>query len=106
MPMFLGDDLPKNREMRRALQRATRGGVLLRKGQNSGTKIRNVETGRVFPCCWDTCEIPANVNIEVRVPHEQPRWRDPLTGEQEMLIYTFCSEGHKSMYIRAMLANR
>jgi hypothetical protein len=104
--MFLGDNLPKNRETRRALQRATRGGVLLRPGQNSGTKIRNVETGRVFPCCWDVCERDANVNIEVRVNHEQPRWRDPVTGEQEKLIYTFCSEAHKGFYVQAMLANR
>lgn len=106
--MFLGDNLlPNNRETRRALQRATRGGVLLRKGsKSSDTKIRNVATGRVFPCCWDTCEKDANVNIEIRVNHEQPRWVDPVTGDQEKLIYTFCSDGHKQMYINAFLASR
>lgn len=102
--MFLGDEL--NRKQRRELARATKGGVVLRPGQWSSTKIRNATTGRIFPCCYSPCYKDANVNIEIRVNHEQPRWIDPVTGEQEKLIYTFCSDTCKTAYFREMLANR
>jgi hypothetical protein len=94
---FLGDSLPQNREMRRALQRATKGGVVLRRA-GTGVKVRNVETGRVIPCSWDDCMKDGDDTIRIMVDHEQPRWRDPVTGEQEKLIYIFCSDLHKGFY--------
>lgn len=78
-----------------ATRAATQGGVLLRPG-GTGTKVRNVETGRVLPCCWDDCEKEGSTRFEIQVPHPQPRWKDPQTGKQEMLVYIFCSEAHKA----------
>lgn len=71
--------------------------VILRPG-GSGTKVRNVQTGRVLPCCWSDCQEDGNDRIQVQLPHDQPRWRDPKTGAQEMLVYIFCSDEHKAFW--------
>jgi hypothetical protein len=83
-----------------------RGAVLLRPG-GRGHKVRNVESGRVLPCCWADCTADGDDRIFVEVPHSQPRWRDPATGKQEMLVYIFCDDGHKAMWLKgSMYENR
>lgn len=81
-----------------ATRAATQGGVLLRPG-GTGTRVRNVETGRVLPCCWDDCMKPGSTQHEIQVPHPTPKWKDPKTGNQEMLVYIFCSAEHKAMQL-------
>lgn len=58
----------------------------------SGTKVRNVATGRVLPCNWADCEADGNVRIHISVPHEAPRF----PGEQ--LVYIFCSDTHRRFF--------
>ncbi len=60
---------------------------------------RNPDTGRIFPCCFEDCEKPGLTTIEFKVPHDKPRWRDPETGEQEMLVYIFCTEFHRNLFM-------
>jgi hypothetical protein len=54
--------------------------------------VRNVTTEQVLLCCWGPCQNPGSNRIQLRRAHENPRWRDETTGQQEMLIYIFCSE--------------
>lgn len=68
--------------------------VILRPA-GSGVRVRNVETGRVLPCCLGECRKPGSVNMSAAVPHEQPRWVDEKNGTQEMRVYIFCSEAHR-----------
>lgn len=72
--------------------------VLLRPG-GRGKLVRNVATQRVLPCCWDDCTEDGNDRIRVEIPHPTPRWKDSLGGKQEMLIYIFCSDGHRNHYL-------
>jgi hypothetical protein len=88
--------------MRETMRNATKGGILLRPG-GTGTKVRNVETGRVLPCCWSDCEKDGSSLITVEVPHNQPRWKDPTTGAQEMLVYIFCSQAHKTEFVKGSI---
>lgn len=81
----------------RNLAAVTRGAVLL--GAGADNKIRNKDTGRIFPCCWTDCVVDADRRYYVEVPHETPRWIDPTTGKQEMVVYTFCSEAHKEFWL-------
>lgn len=83
------------------LARAVEGGVLLRPG-GSGTKVRNVTTGRVLPCCYGECEKPGDDTIRVMVDHDAPRWINEQTGEREKLVYIFCSDFHKGLYIQGL----
>lgn len=62
--------------------------------------VRNQATGRVLPCCWQDCTRNADNRFRVEVPHNQPRWKDELTGKQEMLVYTFCGDRHKLMFVK------
>lgn len=61
--------------------------------------MRNPETGRIFPCCFEDCDNPGDTRIDVKVPHTQPRWKNEDTGEQEQIVYIFCSETHKTLYL-------
>jgi hypothetical protein len=76
---------------REAIRRFTEAAVLLRPPMR-GRKVRNQLTGRVLPCCHGPCQNDGDDGIRVEVPHPQPRWRDPLTGRQEMVVYIFCSD--------------
>lgn len=80
-----------------ALTAATKGGVIL--GRPRDHKLRNPETGRVFPCCYGHCVEDADARIDHKVPHDAPRWRNEETGEQEMLVYTFCSDAHRERFV-------
>lgn len=62
-------------------------------------RVTNQITGRVLPCCWQDCTKPGDNNYRVEVKHNQPRWKDPLTGKQEMLVYIFCGQRHKEMFV-------
>lgn len=62
--------------------------------------VRNVETGRVLPCCWQDCTRDGDNRHRVEIPHPTPRWRDPATGRQEMLVYVFCNEEHKRQFVK------
>lgn len=57
--------------------------------------VRNQLTGRVLPCCWDTCESPGDNQVRVEVPHDAPRW----PGEK--LVYIFCSERHQGYWLNS-----
>lgn len=63
-------------------------------------RIINQATGRICPCCWSDCMRKADNRFRVEVPHNQPRWKDPVTGKQEMLVYTFCRDSHKALFVR------
>jgi hypothetical protein len=46
-------------------------------------------------------------NITVELPHNAPRWRDELTGQQEMLVYIYCSDQHRAAHWKdTPIANR
>lgn len=101
----------KRHAKRRAdFDKATAGGILLRpdgpgtviRSGGTGTKVRNVETGRVLPCCYTDCMNDGNDRHRVEVPHDTPRWKDEATGKQEMLVYIFCTELHKSFFIQGL----
>ena len=95
---------PKGNPGRWAPAESLSGGVLL---NPTPGRMRNGDTGRIFPCCWSDCETPGNTRIDVQVPHPTPRWRDEATGKQEMLVYIFCSEAHKTMFLKGTpLENR
>lgn len=75
------------RGQRREFARTIKGGRVLQRGlPGTSTKVRNVSTGRVLPCCWGPCERDGDDRVQVQVPHDQPRW----PGEK--LIYIFCSD--------------
>lgn len=82
---------------------AVAGGVILGTPHTSAKAqlVRNPGTQRILPCSWDDCTNHGDNRIQVRIPHEKPRWRDPVTGNQEMLIHIFCSDQHKQHYINA-----
>lgn len=65
---------------------------------NHPDPIRNA-AGKPIPCCYSDCTRNADNRYKVAIPHDHPRWRDPVTGLQEMLIYTFCGDPHKDMWI-------
>jgi hypothetical protein len=65
---------------------------------HTGTLVRNVETGRILPCCYADCERAGRSNITVELPHNAPRWRDPTTGRQEMIVYIYCSDQHRAAH--------
>jgi hypothetical protein len=54
-------------------------------------RVRNAR-GEAHMCCWHKCHKLSDDNFQIRLKHPQPRWKNPITGEQEMLIYTFCSD--------------
>lgn len=63
-------------------------------------RVRNVATGRVLPCCWQDCERLGDNAFRIEVPHSQPRWRDPVTGKQEMVVYVFCGDPHRRAFVK------
>jgi hypothetical protein len=74
--------------------------LILPAGVRHAVPIVNPVTGRICPCNWADCTRPADDRYRVEVPHNQPRWKDPLTDRQEMLVYTFCGEAHKLEFVR------
>jgi hypothetical protein len=68
-----------------------------------GIRVRNVATGRVLPCHYGPCQNDGDDRIRVEQPHENPRWRNPVTGEQEMLVRIFCSEVCKRTWLSETL---
>jgi hypothetical protein len=79
---------------------------VLRRGTR-GAMVRNVETGRILPCCYAECMRAGRSNITVELPHNAPRWRDELTGQQEMLVYIYCSDQHRAAHWKdTPIANR
>jgi hypothetical protein len=81
--------------------RPHRTGLILPR-QDKVHRVRNVETERVLPCCWDTCQKDGDNRIQVRVPHDSPRW----PGDDLTLIYIFCSTRHRDAYIALVLQAR
>lgn len=72
-------------------------GVIL--GGSARKLVRNQLTGRVLPCCLEDCQKDGDNRYQVRVPHEDPRWRDEASGTQEALIYIFCSPRHQDLWM-------
>jgi len=58
------------------------------------TRVRNVVTGRIFPCCWADCDRDGSTDFQVQVPHDAPRFPG------EMYVYIFCSEAHARFFVR------
>jgi hypothetical protein len=57
-----------------------------------GTKVRNVQTGRVLPCNWSDCWKDGDDRIQIVIPHDAPnRAGDTLT-------YIFCSDDHRRFF--------
>lgn len=76
-------------------------------GQGSKRLVRNQLTERVLPCCYGPCDADGDARVRVEVPHNQPRWKDEATDKQEMLVYIFCTDEHKRLYlIDSPYANR
>lgn len=61
-------------------------------GGGHAVRVRN-GNGDPVPCCWGDCWKPADNNHRVEVPHPTPRWHG------EKLVYTFCGERHKVLYL-------
>lgn len=55
-------------------------------------RVRNQLTGRVLPCCWDTCQRDGDDRHGVSVPHDAPRFKG------ERLRYIFCSPAHAAYW--------
>lgn len=92
----------KQMRMRSAYGQALRAGGVLLRPPGKGNLVRNQESGRVLPCCWSDCMADGDDRIRVEVPHDTPRWSDPTTGKQEMLVYIFCSEAHKEQWLTGL----
>lgn len=82
-----------------ALREASRGGVILGGLKDRVLRVRDAVTGRIYPCCLEDCRKDGDQRHQVQIPHEDPRWRDEVTGKQEMKVYIFCSEGHKTLWV-------
>lgn len=89
---------PSPGDIRRVLRRAGEQGLLLGPNRNPRL-VRHVPTGRVVMCSWSDCTHPGDDRVQFQVPHESPRWVDKTTGKQEMVVYIFCSERHKQMWV-------
>jgi hypothetical protein len=68
-------------------------------------RVRNA-AGNPILCCngFDQCDQLADARVKIEIPHESPRWTDPATGKQEMLVYTFCSDKCRRSYARRVPA--
>lgn len=65
-------------------------------------RVRSRRSPDGILCLWDECDRLADARIDIRIPHETPRW------EGERVIYVFCSENHRLQsgrkYFRQILA--
>lgn len=61
--------------------------------------------GGVLPCCYKDCERPGDNGHRVMVDHDTPSWRDQKTGRCEQLVYVFCGDGHRSLWLAEFRAN-
>jgi hypothetical protein len=64
--------------------------------------VRNRETGRILPCCWDDCEKPGNARIWAEVTDGEFTDADmvpPLmVGTPKTFRYIFCAERHRAYW--------
>lgn len=62
--------------------------------------VRNPGTGRVLPCCWDTCERPGDNRYQYRVQDgvftEADMVPPLMLGMPKMFTYIFCSPAHRA----------
>lgn len=68
-------------------------------GLSHKVPIRNAQ-GNPIPCCYGDCRKDADNRFRVEVPHPTPRWIDVTTGRREMLVYAFCGDAHKAMWLK------
>ena len=74
------------------------GAVLLGGPEVGKVRLRNRETGRVFPCCWSDCMVDGDDRYRVTVPHDDPDRRD----KGDTLTYIFCSDVHKHHWLAGL----
>lgn len=86
---------PNNRAERRALEKATKGGVLLgQQTANHKVRVRNAE-GKPLLCCYAPCDKEGDDRYHIDLPHPQPE-----PGMPNTLRYIFCSPLCKGMYAK------
>lgn len=70
----------------------------VRTGGDHPVRVRN-SSGQPLLCTFPPCDRLGDDRYQTRIPHDAPRWRDPRTGDQEMLIFIFCGEACKQAWI-------
>lgn len=74
----------------------TRAVILRPKVKSTGgpVRVRSRRSPDGILCLWDDCDKLGDAHIDIRIPHETPRW------DGERVIYVYCSENHRLMSAR------